>query len=266
MPKLPCNGFELHYAISGVGVPLVFLNGLAGDHLYWAGQVRTFSKEFLCLALDNRDAGQSSYAESAYSISDLADDVFHLLGSLGLPPAHVVGLSLGGMIAQELALRHPQAVRSLALIGTLARPDAWFLDLLDAFGIIRRHVADSGAFFEAVLPWLVSHRFYQESGRAEWLKALLRQSPYPQRIDGFFRQFDAIRRHDALDRLGNVRCRVLVAVGEHDAIIPPRYSHELAARLPHAQLRVLPGVGHAPPLEAPREFNRMLLEFLRDEP
>src|SRR4051812_45374444 len=112
MPQLPCNGVTLHYAATGKGAPVLFLNGLAGDHLYWMGQVRAFARQFHCLALDNRDAGQSSYASQSYTIVDLAEDVACFLHTLNQPPAHVVGLSLGGMIAQELALRHPERVQS----------------------------------------------------------------------------------------------------------------------------------------------------------
>jgi pimeloyl-ACP methyl ester carboxylesterase len=257
-----CNGLELHYADVGQGEPVVFLNGLAGDHLYWSGQVRAFAGRFRCLALDNRDAGQSDYAPAAYSIADLADDVAALLTALDLPPAYVVGLSLGGMIAQELALRHPRRVRGLCLAGTLARADDWFRATLATYGHIRRQVADTPAFFEALLPWLVSHRFFEAATKVEWLRAILRQSPYPQRIDGFFRQFDAIRGHDTLARLSGIHCPALVAVGEDDMIIPPRYARQLADRLPQARLAVLPEIGHAPPIEDPRTFNRLLGEFL----
>jgi pimeloyl-ACP methyl ester carboxylesterase len=90
----------------------------------------------------------------------------------------------------------------------------------------------------------------------------LRQSPYPQRFDGFFRQFAAMERHDTLERLAGLRCSVLVAVGEDDLIVPPRYSSEIAAALPQARLEMLSGVGHAPPVEDPRAFNRLLAEFL----
>ena len=262
MPRLRCNGLELNYADVGQGEPVVFLNGLAGDHLYWNGQVRHFAGRFRCLALDNRDAGQSDYSLTPYSIADLADDVAALLAALDLPPAYVVGLSLGGMIAQELALRHPRRVRGLCLAGTLARADDWFRATLATYGHIRRQVADTPAFFEALLPWLVSHRFFESATKVEWLRALLRQSPYPQRIDGFFRQFAAMERHDTLDRLPQVGCPVLVAVGEDDLIVPPRYSREIAARLPQARLELLGGVGHAPPVEDPRTFNRLLAGFL----
>lgn len=263
MPQLRRDDLLLYYADTGRGEPLVFLNGLAGDHLYWNGQVRAFAGRYRCLALDNRDAGQSSCAAAPYTTADLAADVAGLLHALDLPPAHLVGLSLGGMIAQEIALAHPDRVRSLFLTGTLARADDWFNATLDTYGHIRRQVADTPAFLGALLPWLVSPRFFESATKVEWLRAFLRQAPYPQQIDGFFRQFGAMRRHDTLERLPAVRCPVLVAVGEDDLIVPPRYSRQLAGLIPHARLEVLPGVGHAPVVEDPRRFNRLLGDFLQ---
>lgn len=264
MPQLRRDDLLLYYADTGQGEPLVFLNGLAGDHLYWNGQVRAFGDRCRCLALDNRDAGRSSYATGPYTMADLAGDVAGLLHALDLPPAHLVGLSLGGMIAQEVALAHPRRVRSLVLTGTLARADAWFNATLDAYSHIRRQVADTPAFFEALLPWLVSPRFFESSTKVEWLRAFLHQAPHPQQIDGFFRQFAAMRGHDTLDRLSAIRCPVLVAVGEDDLIVPPRYARQLAERIPQARLEMLPGVGHAPVIEEPRRFNRLLGDFLRE--
>jgi 3-oxoadipate enol-lactonase len=262
MPDVRVNGLDLHYADTGQGPPLVFLNGLAGDHLYWMGQVRAFAGRFRCLALDNRDSGESSYAIRPYSVADLAEDVVGVLDALNLEAAHVVGMSLGGMIAQEMAVRYPGRVASLFLSGTLARADLWFNATLDTYALIRRQVPDTGAFFVALLPWLVSQHFFESADRVEWLRALLRQNPNPQREEGFFRQFEAMRGHDVVDRLPAVRCPVLVAVGEDDLIAPPRYSAEIYELLPHCRRELLRGVGHAPPIENPRAFNRLLEEFL----
>jgi pimeloyl-ACP methyl ester carboxylesterase len=184
------------------------------------------------------------------------------MGSLGLPAAHVVGLSMGGMIAQELALAAPSCVRSLVLVDTLARADEWFRGTLRTFELIRRQVADTGGFFEAILPWWVSHRFFDESDRASWLRALLRQNPHPQRLEGFLRQLDALGRHEAAARLGELSCPVLVLAGEDDCVAPPRFSRQLRELIPQAQLVMLRGVGHAPPLEDPGQFNGRLSEFL----
>jgi pimeloyl-ACP methyl ester carboxylesterase len=264
MPTLHCNGLDLHYADTGHGVPVVFLNGLGGDHLYWMGQVRACARRFRCLAVDNRDSGRSAYAAGPYTLGDMADDVAALLQHLDAPPAHLVGLSLGGMIAQELALRHPARVRSLILVGTLARADAWFLGVQDLLDLLRRQTADAAAFFEALLPWLVSYRFFEEPDHVERLKVLIQQNPYPQRADGFFRQLDAVRGLDTLDRLSDLRCPVLAATGADDILVPARYGRQLAERVPESRFLVLPDVGHSPPLEDGRGFNRLLLEFLEE--
>ncbi|MCI0464569.1 MAG: alpha/beta hydrolase [Gemmataceae bacterium] len=262
MPHCQLPELDLFYADRGQGEPLVFLNGLSGDHLYWMGQLRAFSKPYRCLALDNRDVGQTRNPARCYSTADLARDVLGLLDRLGLDAAHVVGLSMGGMIAQELALAAPQRVKSLVLADTLARTDEWFRGTLSAFEAVRRQVADTPAFFETILPWWVSWRFFEQSERITWLRWLLRQAPYPQPLDGFLRQLDATRRHDALERLGAIACPVLILVGAEDAICPPRYSEQLLERLPQGRLVVVPGVGHALPFEDPVRFTTVVGEFL----
>ncbi|HWG42979.1 MAG TPA: alpha/beta hydrolase [Gemmataceae bacterium] len=262
MPLCHLKHADLFYDEKGSGEPLLFLNGLSGDHLYWRGQLRAFGKHYRCLAVDNRDVGQSNYATESYSIRDLADDVREMLDQLGLPPAHVVGLSMGGTIAQELALSAPQRVKSLVLVDTLARADEWFRGTLRAFELIRRQVADTAAFFEAILPWWVSHHFFDESDRVSWLRAILHQNPHPQRLDGFLRQLEALAQHDAESRLHDITCPVLVIAGEDDGVAPIRYSQQLHGQIPQAQLAVLHGVGHAPPIEDSGQFNARLAEFL----
>ena len=178
MTTVSDHALALHYAEVGSGEPLIFLTGLAGDHLYWMSQLRTFAGRFRCLALDLRDAGQSPYATGPYTIADLAEDVVRLTEELHLPPAHLVGMSLGSMIAQEVALRHPECVRSLFLAGTLARSDCWFQAILDVFCAIRRQAAGMPEFFQALLPLLVSHRFFEDVGRVEWLARCSRRPPF----------------------------------------------------------------------------------------
>src|ERR1041384_6961890 len=118
MPTAQVGFGQLFSAERCKGEPAVFLNGLSGDHGYWMGQLRAFSRRYRCLAIDNRDVGQSSYAVEPYTIRALAADVAELLDQLHVPKAHIVGLSMGGMIAQELALARPELVRSLALVNT----------------------------------------------------------------------------------------------------------------------------------------------------
>jgi len=262
MPKCRVHGVDLYYEEKGEGEPLLFINGLSGDHLYFKSPVRTFRKRFRCLAFDNRDVGQSSYVDQPYSIRDLAEDALGLMDSLGLPPATVVGSSMGGMIALEMALLRPDQVRGLVLVGTLARTDDWFRRTLHAFEHIRRNVPDAAAFFEKIMPWWVSHRYLEHADRAEWLCWMLRKNPHAQGLDGFLRQVAAMMEHDVAAQLGRIRCRTLVLVGAHDMVIPLRYSEELARLIPGARLGLLENVGHAALLEDPEQFNVRLAEFL----
>src|SRR5438445_591601 len=150
MPLCQLPDASLFYTERGQGEPVLFLNGLGGDHLYWLGQLRAFGKKYRCLAIDHRDVGQSSYTSEPYTIQTLAADLAALALKLQLPAIHVVGLSMGGMIAQELALGSPQLVRSLVLVNTLGRTDDWFQATLSAFQKIRLQVSETASFFEAV--------------------------------------------------------------------------------------------------------------------
>ena len=265
MPICRLTHLDLFYEERGQGEPLVFLNGLSGDHLYWMGQLRTFGKSYRCIAVDNRDSGQSTYVAGPYAIKDVAEDIGGFLERLECAPAHVLGLSMGGMIALELAAAWPARVKSLVLVNTLARADDWFRSTLTTFGLIRRQVSDSAAFFDALLPWWVSHRFFEDSGRTGWLRWLLRQNPYPQRLEGCLRQLQAMQQHDVGERLKRIACPTLIVAGEDDRIVPERYSALLQAGLGHATRVVLPGVGHAPPLEDAGRFHALVATFLAEE-
>jgi len=114
------NGVTLYYEVHGKGDPLLLIMGLGANATGWSSQVPSFSREYQVIAFDNRGAGRSDKPNEPYSMDQMADDAHALLDELGVGPAHVFGMSLGGMIAQELMLRHPRHVRSLILGGTMA--------------------------------------------------------------------------------------------------------------------------------------------------
>ena len=262
MPVCRLPGLELYYVERGQGEPLIFLNGLAGDSMSWMGQLKSFSRHYRCLALDNRDVGQSSYVDTPYSIRDLANDLIGFCEQLRLGPAHVVGVSMGGMIAQEMALAAPERVASLVLVNTLAGADDWFRATLDLFKLIRQQGPDTATFFSRILPWWVSHEFFRDSGRTSWLMWLLSQNPYAQKLEGFNRQLEAVAAHATATRLGQIRCPVMILSGVDDHIMPPHFALELKRLISHAVLQQAPGVGHALPVENPVLFNSSLTQFL----
>ena len=137
MPKVRVGDIEMYYAEAGSGEPLLLIMGFGGDHLAWAFQVPTLAQRHRVIAFDNRGAGQTDAPDHPYTTRMMADDACGLLDALNIDRAHVIGVSMGGMIAQELALNHPDRLRSLHLGCSLARPDAYMQALIGAWREIR---------------------------------------------------------------------------------------------------------------------------------
>ncbi len=262
MPKVRVGDIEMFYLEAGEGEPLVLIMGFGGDHLAWGFQLRAFAERYRVITFDNRGAGQTDAPDQPYTTRQMADDTAGLMDTLGIARAHVVGVSMGGMIAQELALTHPARVRALHLGCTLARPDAYMRSLITAWRDVRTTVGREAALRSFGL-WLFAPATYNE--RPEFVELIYQNAlanPYPQTLTGFIRQGDAIVAHDTLDRLHALRCPTLVSVADEDILVPPRFSRELAGRIPGAKLQTVPGAGHVYFWEQPDVFNTLCLEFL----
>jgi pimeloyl-ACP methyl ester carboxylesterase len=224
--------------------------------------VPVFAERYRVISFDNRGAGQSDVPDVPYSTRMMADDAVGLLDALGIERAHVLGVSMGGMIAQEVALTHPRRVRSLQLHCTYARPDHYMLALMEAWRTIRVKVTPE-EWMRSVALWLFSPRTFQE--RPEFVETIIQTglaNPHPFSLTGFLRQGDAVRSHDTLGRLGGLTCPTLVSVAEDDTLVPPRFARELAAAIPGAVFHLIPGAGHCYFWERPDLFNTMCLDFI----
>ena len=261
MPYCQCQDIALYYEVQGEGSPLLLLAGLGGGVWSWYGQIPYFSVRYRTIAFDNRGAGRSGMPPGPYEMKQFAEDARCLLDHLEIERTFVMGLSMGGMIAQELALLAPHRVQALFLGcthggGPLSVPSApaTVETLLNNAGLSQKEIIQKN------LPL-----FFSEACRrgkpeviAAYCAAQLTAPAQPEYA--FHGQLAAINRFDASDRLGQLKLPTLVVAGSEDLLIPPENAGVLAKTLPNAELQIIPGAGHALHAEC-----RDLLNSLADD-
>lgn len=257
---ITADGTEVHYERQGSGPALLLLSGTGHDAGFWGGQLPHFTPRFTVFTVDNRGVGRTRVRNHDYSLADMADDAVAALRAEGVGQAHVMGFSQGGHIAQEVALRHPGIVRSLGVHHSWARP----CQRLHDFQELRLLLAEKGdrdSLVRVSLLALHAPDYYNQRGSemAAHRDFLIRNSPANE---GWAGQLRACLRGDTLDRLGGIHAPTLVTTSTMDLAVPPALSHEIAARIPGAEMKVLQGTGHVALMERPEEFARVCLDFL----
>jgi 3-oxoadipate enol-lactonase len=262
VPTLQANGQRLHYEIHGEGEPLLCIMGLGGDVSGWRSQVPVWSRHYRTIVFDNRDVGRSDYVDSTYDVRDMAADAIGLAEALGLTHFHLIGISMGGAIAQEVALALPDRVLTLTLCVSYASAGRMGRDRarLQAEAAA---VKSEEQLLEELMLLTLSEAIYETAENLAAVRELVLSYPYRQRRDGFIRQIHAGARHEARDRLGSLAMPVHVIGAEQDLLVPVWKSRELAELIPGARLSVIEGAAHAVNVEHAREFNALVLEFLR---
>ena len=268
------NSIELYYEEHGSGDPLLLIMGLAADSMAWLFQIPDFSKHYRTIVFDNRGVGRSSKPAGPYSIHQMADDAAGLLDVIGISRAHVVGVSMGGMIAQELALRHPQRVRGLVLACTYPEPDA-DIERQREFSVgqlggnvtaggeiqIDLKALDPMAFFQQLLPLAFNQEFIEKE-LPKIMPLFAGALQYGFSMEAILGQVAAVMSHKATDRLHQITSPTLVITGDADRLVPPANSDVLAKYIPGARLVKIAGGSHGFNFETPDIFNRAVLTFL----
>lgn len=261
MPHVDANGQRLYYEIHGEGEPLLCIHGLSVDTLGWTLQVPAWSPHHRTIIFDNRDVGQSSRAGGEYAIADMAQDALALADALELDSFPLLGFSMGGTIAQELALAAPERIRSLTLCVTFGGGGAWGRTQGDLWAARARTMTREQRVDELLLLTLSEATFENADGVA-FLRQLMLDNRHPQENDAFVRQLLATSRHEARDRLGQLALPVHVIGAERDVLLPVWKSRELAQLIPGARLTVLEGAPHGVNVDGAERFNAAVLEFL----
>jgi 3-oxoadipate enol-lactonase len=266
MPKARVNGINIFYRVQGKGEPLVLIMGLGGECGDWVLQACAFKRYYRVITFDNRGVGKSDKPSEPYTIKTMADDAVGLMDHLEISKAHILGVSMGGMIAQEVAINNPERVGKLILVSTTAGRDekgGHSPELLRAMGLkedfsdediksvnigkvmtsLNAHAFSSGAIKTVAVPFC-------------WVRTKLFG------IKGLKGQFEAVITHSTLGRLHTIKAPTLVIAGTEDRIVPSRSSDVLASRIPNARLVKIEGGSHTLLAEKRGRFNREVLNFL----
>jgi len=265
MPTVKVDDINIYYETHGEGEPLVLIMGYGGHSGWWAPQIPVFSQEYRVVAFDNRGAGRSDKPDIPYTMEMMAGDIAGLLDAIGIDVAHVYGVSMGGMIAQEFALRYPDRVTSLILGCTnfggthQIIPDAEAMTLLFDLERMKQLTPEERA--RQMLPFVCSQEFIDNNPDIiERFVTIVAEYVTP--IHGYQRQGEAIMRHDTYNRLPQIKAPTLVIVGDADRLAPVENSRLLASRIPDAELVILENTGHGF-METAEEANNKVLDFLR---
>ena len=257
MPVFHTEELDFHYEMRGDGIPLVFIHGLGSSTLDWEYQAEFFSKHYQTLCIDLRGHGKSGKPPGPYSVAQFAADTANLMQYLKLPPAHIAGLSMGGMIAFQLALDAPQHVRSISIINS--GPE-----------LVLRTFQERMAFFQRRLIIRCMGMRYMAQLLAKMLLPEPHQSSQQKTLGerwgkndkkAYLASLDAIIGWSVANRISDIKCPTLVVAADKD-YTPVSFKEAYVAKISQAQLSVIHNSRHLSPLDQPEQLNEALLKFL----
>jgi pimeloyl-ACP methyl ester carboxylesterase len=269
MPRAHTNGIDLFYKVQGHGEPLFMIMGLGGGRGAWFFQTRSFRRYFTLITFDSRGIGKSDKAEKPYTIRTMADDTVGLMDYLEIDKAHILGMSMGGIVAQEIAINYPDRVGKLILAATTPGEDEngdSHPEIVTRLGLAKEGSTDidysrldSNTLLNSLNQLAFNRKLYR------WFIVPFAKV-YMKRIggsEGPMRQFKAAVEHSTVDRLHMIQAPTLVITGADDRLVPPHHSEVLASMISGARLVKIKGGSHTLIVEQRGAFNRVVLDFLR---
>lgn len=261
MPKVTVRGTELYYERAGSGEPLLLIQGMSGTHVSWGKPFKGALEEgFDVVAFDNRGIGLSERIEEQFTIAELAEDTAALLDELGWESAHVLGISMGGMIAQELALAHPERLRSLTLgctycggSGAQLMPQENAEKLLAGFSSGDREQAIQAGYEVNLSPGF-------RADEAAFASFHEMATSVPAAREVIQLQLQAILGHDTSGRLGEIATPALILHGTVDGVLPYANGEQISTLMPGARFETLEDVGHMFWWEQPQRSAELVRE------
>ncbi len=265
MPITRVNDIDIAHQMTGAGEPLVMIMGITGSKWHWLGFDRRMGEDFLAIAFDNRGVGETSAPDELYTIPQMAEDTLGLMDAIGIDRAHVFGVSMGGMIAQEIALGHPERVKTLVLGCTHFGGMAQILPEPDVY---QRAFIIAGKGAEQATRDILSVNLTPDfmAKRPDVVEALVRHGMTNRmKKHALAGQMAAVSGHDTVSRLPGLTVPTLVLAGDADELIPPGNSVEISGLIPQARITLFPGIGHMFWIETPEEAAFQITRFIQGQ-
>ncbi len=260
MPRVPVRDIEINYQEEGSGYPLILIHGLNGDLTGWVLVMPELSKHYRTMALDVRGHGGTSKPDQPYSIKGFSEDFYGFMNQLKIAKAHILGLSMGGAIAQQFALDHPEKIRSLVLVSTFSYVDE---NVHRAFTRLRQTLKDRGypAFFDEVIKLAFTSQYIAANpGPLAELKGKRIRVNSPLAIG---RATDACMAFNLKNEIAQISLPTLIVSGKEDIFTPIHLAEQIHRSIRDSEWKVLEGVGHNLYIEKPGQLTQMTLDFLK---
>lgn len=262
MPKISIRDTTFYYEIhGGNGYPVILIAGYSVDHTFWYPILESLSKKFKVLIFDNRGVGQTDDSGLGLSASLMAEDVMALAGILGLSRPHIIGHSMGGIIAQCIARDFGDKIHKIALLNSAIKLRLAALQALHSLLLLRKCEIEFDLQFQTGLPWFYGDRFLQDKQALDNLKESILNNPHPQRFDDQQRQYEFLLNFQGLGSLEKIKSPCLVTYGKADLISLPSEVEYLASQIPYSSM-VGYDSGHVAISEIPNEVSQLLISFL----
>lgn len=265
MPKVKVNDIQVYYEVHGEGFPLVMIMGLSGNVDWWDPRmVQELSKNFKMVLFDNRGAGRTDVSNRRYTMKLFADDTAGLMDALGISRAHVFGVSMGGMIAQELVLNYPEKIEKLVLCSTNCGSTKSVPPSEEVLGMLMtdRSALSPEEIVRMAIPLLFTEDFIQKN--PEFIELAIQQilkAPISNEV--FMHHLNAIMNFDTCDSLSQIRAPTLILHGKWDILVPPENGSILAEAIPNAKLVYFENSAHGL-IEEMEKVIHVLLDFLAE--
>ena len=261
MAKIQANGVDFYYELYGKGEPLVLISGYDGNHTQWADFIEPITKKYKLLIFDNQGVGQTSDEGNPLTIEDMADNTVALCKKLGLGKFSVAGHSMGGSIAQMIAVRHPKVINKLILSCSSAKwNDVTIYAFETIFKLIENNVS-AELLYEIFTPWCYGRDFLNNYEKMEFRKKTILENPYPSSVTNMRRQFLALKQFDSRSQIKKITAPTLVISAFEDLVALPKDTKILIDNIPNAITKEF-NSGHMATLERTDKWIDCVMNFL----